>query len=127
MTRKEQMPRDNNEDREQHPKDKEYNPEITSEDKEVLNNQSKDEKLEGDFKDRREPVDFEGGELDIPELEEGKFNQTVNEADESEKTERPKDSANTNETIESDTETVYKGKDAEKYKDPSEKSRRKDK
>lgn len=125
MTKKEQMPRKDREDRERHPRDKDYNPDVTPEDKEVLNNQSKDEKYEGYFKDRQEDVDFEGQELDIPR-DEQKFNQTANEADDSEKNERPKDSANHNDRIESETETVYKNKDAEKYQDPSEKTRKKD-
>lgn len=125
MTKKEQMPRKDREDRERHPRDKDYNPDVTPEDKEVLNNQSKDEKYEGYFKDRQENVDFEGQELDIPR-DKQKFNQTANEADDSEKNERPKDSANSNDRIESETETVYKNKDAEKYKDPSEKTRKKE-
>lgn len=125
MTKKEQMPEKNKQDRERHPRDKDYDPDITSEDKEVLNNQSKDEKYEGYFKDRQEDVDFEGQDLDIPR-DQQKFNQTANEADDSEKNERPKDSANTNDTIGSETATVYKNKEAEKYKDPSEKTRKKD-
>lgn len=100
-----------------------YNPDIPEEDKEVLNNQSEEGK--GDyFKDRQEPVDYEGEDLDIPELDDEQFNPTKNKADDSEKEERPKESAESQVDIESESETVYKNEDAEKYKDPSEKSRK---
>lgn len=123
MTKKEEMPKKNKEEREQTSKDLPYNPDITSENKKVLNNQSQDEKKGDYFKDRNEPVDYAGADLDLPEMDEKKFNQTRNKADESEKSKRPKESANSNDNIESQTETVYKGKKAEKYKDPSNKSR----
>lgn len=125
MTRKEKMPKDNKGEREEHPKNLDYNPDITSEDKEVLNNQSKDEQIDDDFQERTEPVDYAGEDLDIPK-DQQKFNQTVNEADDSEKNKRPKDSANSHDSIESRSKTVYKNEEAEKYKDPSEKSRRKE-
>ena len=121
MTRKEQMPKGNKEEREQQPKDIDYNPDITPEDKEVLNNQSKDEKTaEGAndyFKDRDEPIDYAGADLDLPEMDEKQFNQTRNEADEAEKNRRPKESANSNDDPKENTDTVYKGEKAEKYGD----------
>lgn len=123
MTKKEEMPKKNKEEREQTSKDLPYNPDITSENKKVLNNQSQDEKKGEYFKNRNEPVDYAGADLDLPEMDEKKFNPTRNKADESEKMKKPKESANSNDNIESQTETVYKGKKAEKYKDPSKKSR----
>lgn len=119
MTRKEQMPKDNREDREQPPKDIDYNPDITSQDKEILNNQSKDEKsAEGEndyFEDREEPIDYAGADLDLPEMDDKKFNQTRNEPDDIERNRRPKESANSNDDERENTETVYKGEKAEKY------------
>ncbi len=123
MTKKEEMPKKNKQEREQTSKDLPYNPDITSENKKVLNNQSQDEKKGEYFKDRDEPVDYAGADLDLPEMDEKQFNETRNKADDSEKQKRPKESANSNDNIESQTETVYKGKKAEKYKDPSNKSR----
>lgn len=123
MTKKEEMPKKNKQEREQTSKDLPYNPDITSENKKVLNNQSQDEKKGEYFKERNEPVDYAGADLDLPEMDEKQFNQTRNKADESEKKKKPKDSANYNDNIESQTETVYKGKKAEKYKDASSKSR----
>lgn len=124
MTKKEEQPKGNREDKEEREKaskDLDYNPNITAENKEVLNNQSNDEKKGNYFKDRQEPIDYEGEDLDIPELDDKKFNQTANKPDDSEKQERPKKSANSNDNIESETKTVYKNEDAEKYKDPSKK------
>lgn len=122
MTRKEQEPKGNREEREERekaPKDIDYNPDITEEDKEVLNNQAKDENRgdkENDyFKDREEPIDYAGADLDIPQPDDKQFNQTKNEADDVEKQRRPKESANSNDDIEANTETVYKGEEAERY------------
>ena len=123
MTKKEEMPKKNKQEREETSKDLPFNPDITSENKKVLNNQSQDEKKGDYFKDRNEPVDYAGADLDVPEMDEKQFNQTRNKADDSEKQRRPKESANSNDNIESQSETVYKGKKAEKYKDPSNKSR----
>lgn len=123
MTKKEEMPRNNKNERESDPKDLPYNPDITPGDKEVLNNQSQDEQKGNYFKDRERPIDYAGEDLDIPEMDEKQFNQTRNKADDDVKNRRPKDSANSNDNIESQTDTVYKGQNAEKYKDPSEKSR----
>ena len=123
MTKKEEMPRNNKRDRESDSKDLPFNPDITPEDKEVLNNQSQDEQKGNYFNDRERPVDYAGEDLDIPEMDEKQFNQTKNKADDAEKNRRPKDSANSNDNIESQTDTVYKGQKAEKYKDPSEKTR----
>lgn len=123
MTKKEEMPKKDSDKREEHPKDHPYNPDITSEDKEVLNNQSQDQKKGDYFKDREEEVDYAGADLDLPELDEKKFNPTKNKADRSTKDKKPKESANSNDNIESQSETVYKGEKAEKYKDPSEESR----
>lgn len=126
MTKKEQMPNKNKQDREELEKDLPYNPDITGEDKQVLNNQSKDEtrgEKEGDyFKDRNEPIDYAGKDLDIPGEDDRKFNPTRNKPQDVEKQRRPKESANSNDNIESQTETVYKGEKAEKYKDPSKKT-----
>ncbi len=127
MTRKEEMPKKNREEREKQPKDLPFNPDITPEDKETLNNQSYDEQKGDYFKDREEPVDYAGADLDVPEMDEQQFNETRSEADQSEKDKRPKDSANSNDNIASQTETVYKGDKAKKYKDPSEKTRPEDK
>lgn len=123
MTKKEEMPKKNKQEREAASKDLPFNPDITSEDKEVLNNQSKDEKRGDYFKDRDEPIDYAGSDLDVPELDDKKFNPTRNKADEVEKQRRPKESANSNDNIESQSDTVYKGKKAEKYSDPSKKTR----
>jgi hypothetical protein len=125
MTKKEEMPRKNKEEREKKPKDMSYNPDITPEDKEVLNNQSKDEKKGEYFKDREQPIDYTGSDLDIPQLDDKQFNETRNKADETEKNRKPKESANSNDNIESQTKTVYKGEKAEKYEDPSKKGSQK--
>lgn len=126
MTKKEEMPKKNQQEREESSKDLPFNPDITAENKKVLNNQSKDEKKGDYFKDRDEPIDYAGADLDVPELDEKKFNPTKNKADDVEKQRRPKESANSNDNIESQSETVYKGKKAEEYKDPSEKTRNKE-
>lgn len=123
MTKKEEMPKGNKQERESADKDLPFNPDITSEDKKVLNNQSKDEKKGDYFKDRTEPIDYAGADLDLPEMDDKQFNQTKNEADDTEKQRRPKESANSNDNIESQTETVYKGDKAEKYQDPSKKGK----
>ena len=123
MTKKEERPKGNKQERESANKDLPFNPDITSEDKKVLNNQSKDEKKGDYFKDRDEPIDYAGADLDVPEMDEKQFNQTKNEADDTEKQRRPKESANSNDNIESQTETVYKGDKAEKYQDPSKKDK----
>lgn len=121
MTKKEEQPkRDRDDNFEESSENFKFDPDITKQDKETLNNQS--EKDKGDyFKGREDPVDFAGEDLDLPEMDEKKFNQTANKPDESEKEERPKKSANSNDNIESETETIYKGEKAEKYKDPSKK------
>lgn len=119
MTKKEEMPKKKKEQDQETSKDLPFNPEITSEDKEVLNNQSKDQKKGDYFKDRDEPIDYAGADLDVPELDDKQFNPTRNKPDESEKQKRPKESANSNDNIEEQSETVYKGDKAEKYKDPS--------
>lgn len=123
MTKKEEMPKGNKQERESASKDLPFNPDITSEDKKVLNNQSKDEKKGDYFKDRDEPIDYAGADLDVPEMDDKQFNQTKNKADDAEKQRRPKESANSNDNIESQTETVYKGDKAEKYQDPSKKDK----
>lgn len=123
MTKKEEMPKGNKQERESAEKDLPFNPDITSEDKEVLNNQSKDEKQGDYFKDRKEPIDYAGADLDLPEMDDKQFNPTRNEADDTEKQRRPKDSANSNDNIESQSETVYKGDKAEQYEDPSKKGK----
>jgi hypothetical protein len=123
MTKKEEMPKGNKQERESADKDLPFNPDITSEDKEVLNNQSKDEKQGDYFKDRDEPIDYAGADLDLPEMDDKQFNQTRNEADDTEKQRRPKESANSNDNIESQSETVYKGEKAEQYRDPSKKGK----
>ncbi|GAB2769836.1 hypothetical protein [Salinimicrobium soli] len=121
MTKKEEMPKKNKDKRERKPEGMPYNPDITSEDKEVLNNQSKDEKKGEYFKDRNQPIDYTGSDLDIPKMDDKQFNETRNKADESEKNRKPKESANSNDNIEAQSDTVYKGEEAEKYKDPSKK------
>jgi hypothetical protein len=123
MTKKEEMPKGNEQDKDSKGKDLPFNPDITSEDKEVLNNQSKDQKQGEYFKDRDEPIDYAGADLDVPEMDDKQFNPTKNKADDSEKQKRPKESANSNDNIESQTETVYKGEKAEKYQDPSKKDK----
>lgn len=123
MTRKEEMPKKDKQDREQTSKDLNYNPDITSENKKVLNNQSRDEKKGDSLKDRDKPVDYAGADLDLPEMDDKQFNPTRNKADDSEKEKRPKESANSNDNIESQSETVYKGKKAENYNDPSNKKK----
>ena len=125
MTKKEEQPQ--NKDREENrDKQQNYNPEITSHDKEILNNQSQDQKKGDYFKDRDELIDYAGADLDLPGEDDRKFNPTTNKPQDVEKQRKPKESANSNDNIESQTETVYKGEKAEKYKDPSEKSRDKE-
>lgn len=119
MTKKEEMPKKKEDQDQRSSKDLPFNPEITSEDKEVLNNQSKDEKKGEYFKDRDEPIDYAGADLDVPELDDKQFNPTRNKPDDSEKRKRPKESANSNDNIEDQSDTIYKGDKAEKYKDPS--------
>lgn len=126
MSRKEQMPENNKGERQNAPKDMEYNPNITPEDKKVLNNQSKDEEsADGQndyFKDRKEPIDYAGADLDIPEMDDKKFNQTRNEPDDVERDRKQKESVNSNDDAKENTETVYKGEKAEKYGNSKEKS-----
>lgn len=124
MTKKEEQPKNNRDTRDQ--QDKRYNSEITPEDKEVLNNQSQDEGKGDYFKDRDEPIDYAGADLDVPGEDDRKFNPTTNKPQDVEQQRKPKDSANSNDNIESQSETVYKGEKAEKYKDPSEKTREND-
>ena len=121
MTKKEEMPKKNQEESGKASKDLPFNPEITSEDKKVLNNQSKDEEKGEYFKEREEPIDYAGADLDVPEMDDEQFNPTRNKPDDSEKAKRPKESANSNDTIEEQSDTVYKGDKAEKYQDPSKK------
>lgn len=121
MTKKEEMPKKNENRNKRSSEDLPFDPEITSEDKEVLNNQSKDQKKGDYFKDRDEPIDYAGADLDLPEMDDEQFNPTRNKPDDSEKAKRPKDSANSNDNIEEQSETVYKGKKAEEYRDPSKK------
>lgn len=124
MTKKEEQPRNNRSDEPQgNQGDKKYNSNITPEDKEVLNNQSQDEGKGDYFKEREEPIDYAGADLDLPGEDDRKFNPTTNKPQDVEKERRPKESANSNDNIESQSETVYKGEKAEKYKDPSEKTR----
>ena len=125
MTKKEEQPKNNRVDMNSD-KESKYNSDITPEDKEVLNNQSQDEKKGTYFKDRDEPIDYEGADLDIPGEDDRKFNPTTNKPQDVEEERRPKESANSNDNIESQTDTVYKGEKAEKYKDPSEKTRNKE-
>lgn len=124
MTKKEEQPKNNRSDMKRDENQK-YNPDITPEDKKTLNNQSQDERKGDYFKDRDEPIDYAGADLDIPGEYDRKFNQTKNEPQDIEKQRRPKQSANSNDNIESQTDTVYRGEKAEKYKDPSEKTREK--
>lgn len=121
MTTKEEMPKKKQGNDEKSNKDLPFNPEITSQDKEVLNNQSKDQKKGDYFKDRDEPIDYAGADLDLPEMDDKQFNPTRNKPDESEKEKRPKESANSTGNVEEQSETVYKGKKAEEYRDPSKK------
>lgn len=123
MTKKERQPQENREERESSKKDASYNPEITSHDKEILNNQSLDENKGDYFKEREKPIDFTGDDLDIPQMDDKQFNETASKPDDSEREKLPKESANTKNDPESDSETVYKGEKAEKYRDASEKSR----
>ncbi len=122
MTKKEEQPENTNNKKE---KDANlpYDPNISEQDKEVLNNQSKDQKKGEYFKDREQPIDYAGADLDIPGDDDRKFNPTTNKPQDVEQQRKPKESANSNDNIESQTDTVYKGDKAEKYKDPSEKSR----
>ena len=126
MTKKEQEPRDNEEERGQQPGNLDFNPNITEEDKEVLNNQSEDETKGEYFEDREEPIDYEGEDLDIPEFDDKQFNSTTNKPDESELEELPKESADDLDYTDSESKTIYKGEQAKKYRDPSEKTRKKD-
>ncbi len=127
MTKKEEQPRNNeNRQAEGNQDSKSYNSNITPQDKEVLNNQSQDEGKGDYFKDREEPIDYAGADLDLPGEDDRKFNPTTNKPQDVEKERRPKESANSNDNIESQSETVYKGEKAEKYNDPSEKTRDKD-
>ena len=126
MTKKEEEPRNSGKTGNQQQRDLSFNPDITPEDKEVLNNQSQDEQKGNYFKEREEPIDYEGEELDIPDIDQKKFNETKSEADDSVKQERPKESANSPGQEGPEGDTIYKGKKAEKYHDPSEKSRPKD-
>ena len=121
MTKKEEQPKGNKQEREKGSKDLPFNPDITPHDKEILNNQSSDEHRENYSSDRNRQIDYEASNLDIPEMDDKQFNETRNKADESTKNKKPKESANSNDNIESQTETVYKGEKAEKYKDPSKK------
>jgi len=114
MTDKEQEPREDSDNIKSNKDNPGYNPEITKEDKEVLNNQSEEGKGEY-FKDRQEPIDYEGVDLDLPESDDEQFNPTKNRADDSAKEERPKESVESQLDVESESDTVYKGEDAEKY------------
>jgi hypothetical protein len=122
MTKKEEQPKNNREDMTRD-KGSNYNPDITPEDKNVLNNQSQDEKKGDYFKDREEPIDYAGEDLDVPGEDDRKFNPTTNKPQDVEQERKPKDSANSNDNIASQTDTVYKGEKAEKYQDPSKKTR----
>lgn len=122
MTKKEEMPKRDKEEKEQVSKDLPSNPAITPEDKKVLNNQSEDEEKGEYFKEREEPIDYAGADLDLPEMDENQFNPTKNKADESEKAKKQKESANTKRNINKQSDTIYKGEKAEKYKDRSKKN-----
>jgi hypothetical protein len=122
MTKKEEQPKNNREDMTRD-KGSNYNPDITPEDKNVLNNQSQDEKKGDYFKDREEPIDYAGEDLDVPGEDDRKFNPTTNKPQDVEQERKPKESANSNDNIASQTDTVYKGEKAEKYQDPSKKTR----
>lgn len=108
------MPKDNNQDRERSSNDLDYNSDITSEDKKILNNQSSEGK-DGYYNERQEPLDYSGEDLDLPEMDDKQFNQTWNKPDDSTVDERPKESANNSDDARENTETVYKGDKAEKY------------
>lgn len=125
MTKKEEQPKDNS-TAGNNTNERNYNPNITSEDKDILNNQSQDERKGNYFQDREEPIDYAGADLDLPGEDDRKFNPTTNKPQDVEKQRKPKESANSNDNIESQTNTVYKGEKAEKYKDPSEKTRKKE-
>lgn len=57
ITEKEHEPKKNKTERERFPKDMRYNPNITKADKNVLNNQRAEEKMDGNFKNKKmEPV-----------------------------------------------------------------------
>lgn len=127
MTKKEEQPKGNKQERENNKKDLPFNPDITSQDKEVLNNQSYDEHRENYRDDRNSEIDYEASDLDIPKMDDKQFNETRSKADDSTRNEKPKKSANSNDNIESQTETVYKGEKAEKYKDPSKKDQKNNK
>lgn len=127
MTKKEEQPRGNKQEREKNKRDLPFNPDITSQDKEVLNNQSYDEHRENYRDDRNSEIDYEASDLDIPKMDEKQFNETRSKADDSTRNKKPKKSANSNDNIESQTETVYKGEKAEKYKDPSKKDQKNNK
>ena len=122
MTKKEEQPRNN----EQDPNEKNnrpYDPEINEHDKDILNNQSQDADHGVNAEDRQQPVDYAGADLDIPGEDDRKFNPTTNKPQDVEKERKPKESANSNDNIESQSQTIYRGEEAEKYKDPSEKTR----
>ncbi|UZH55166.1 hypothetical protein JRG66_14615 [Salinimicrobium tongyeongense] len=123
MTKKEEQPKNNREDMTRG-KGNNYNSDITPEDKATLNNQSQDEKKGEYFKEREEPIDYAGADLDLPGEDDRKFNPTTNKPQYVEQERRPKESANSNDNIESQTNTVYKGEKAEKYRDPSNKTRK---
>jgi hypothetical protein len=123
MTKKEEQPKNNREDMTRG-KGNNYNSDITPEDKATLNNQSQDEKKGEYFKEREEPIDYAGADLDLPGEDDRKFNPTTNKPQDVEQERRPKESANSNDNIESQTNTVYKGEKAEKYRDPSNKTRK---
>lgn len=124
MTKKEEQPRNNQTDQtERDQNNKNYDSNITPQDKEVLNNQSQDEGKGDYFSEREEPIDYAGADLDLPGEDDRKFNPTTNKPQDVEKQRRPKESANSNDNIQSQSDTVYKGEKAEKYKDPSEKTR----
>lgn len=123
MTKKEQQPENSGEEQKKFPKDLPYDPEINKEDKETLNNQSEDENKGDYFKERQEPIDYAGADLDLPDMDNDTFNPTTNQPEEVEKERKPKESVNSDDNLEPDTRTVYKGKKAEKYQDPSKKKR----
>ncbi|NJW53352.1 hypothetical protein [Salinimicrobium oceani] len=124
MTKKEEQPKGNERDRKNDQKS-DYNSNITDHDKQILNNQSQDEKKGEYFEERDQPIDYAGADLDIPGEDDRKVFPTRSKPQDVEKERKPKESANSNDNIESQTETVYKGEKAEKYKDPSEKTRNK--
>ncbi|HET8838326.1 MAG TPA: hypothetical protein VFM82_04950 [Flavobacteriaceae bacterium] len=122
MTEKEHEPKKNKAERERFPKDMKYNPDITKADKNVLNNQSAEEKMDGNFKNRKKPVDYTGEGLDIPKGQDNKLEDKPVETEASTRKKRPKESANSQNQVPS-AETIYKGEDAKKYRDPSKKTR----